>query len=184
MLQRNQLRQDLRHKRNMLSCEQQRAAANALASVIYAIPQFQHATTIGTYIARDGEIDPAQLIVQAWHNKQDVYLPKIQANRELAFVHYEQASVLKKNQYGIPEPDTANIATTLDVILVPLVGFDRSGNRLGMGGGYYDRYLSRQQQSSYSIGLAHQCQQVAQLDVESWDIPLNAIITDTEVILS
>jgi 5-formyltetrahydrofolate cyclo-ligase len=51
-----------------------------------------------------------------------------------------------------------------------------------MGGGYYDRYLASRQQNTYLIGLAHQCQQVAQLEVKSWDIPLDVIVTDTEII--
>ncbi|MFQ3323148.1 MAG: 5-formyltetrahydrofolate cyclo-ligase [Pseudomonadales bacterium] len=182
MVQRNQLRQDLRLTRKNLSSEQQLAAADSVASNINSIPEFQHANSIGGYIVNDGEIDPAQLILQAWKNNKAIYLPKIKTNNDMVFVRYEQNSTLEKNQYGIAEPSSSDVAETLDVVLVPLVGFDKSGNRLGMGGGYYDRYLAHCQQHTYLIGLAHHCQQVTQLEIKSWDIPLNLIVTDNQII--
>jgi 5-formyltetrahydrofolate cyclo-ligase len=182
MVQRNQLRQDLRQTRKNLSKPQQLAAANSVATNINSIPEFQHANNIGAYIVNDGEIDPTQLVTQAWQKNKSIYLPKIKTNNDMVFSRYEQDCALEKNQYGIPESNSDDIAEHLDVILVPLVGFDSSGNRLGMGGGYYDRYLANRQQNTYLIGLAHQCQQVAQLEVKSWDIPLDVIVTDTEII--
>jgi 5-formyltetrahydrofolate cyclo-ligase len=182
MVQRNQLRQDLRQTRKNLSKPQQFVAANSIATNISSIPEFQHANSIGAYIVNDGEIDPARLIAQAWQKKTAIYLPKIKTNNDMVFVRYQQDCALEKNQYGIDEPCSDDIVDNLDVILVPLVGFDSSGNRLGMGGGYYDRYLASRQQNTYLIGLAHQCQQVAQLEVKSWDIPLDLIVTDTEII--
>ncbi len=75
---------------------------------------------------------------------------------------------------------------TLDIILLPLVGFDRYGNRLGMGGGFYDRTLARLNHCDMKrpllIGLAHHCQEVEQLQTQSWDIPLDIIATDKELI--
>ena len=182
MVQRNLLRQDLRQTRKNLSSQQQFVAANSIATNIKSIPEFHHANSIGAYIANDGEINPAQIINQAWQLNKAVYLPKIKTNNDMVFAHYEQDSALAKNQYGIAEPTTDDIIENIAVILVPLVGFDSSGNRLGMGGGYYDRYLASRQQKTYLIGLAHQCQQVARLEVNSWDIPLDVIITDTQII--
>jgi 5-formyltetrahydrofolate cyclo-ligase len=182
MVQRNQLRQDLRQQRNKLSRQQQLAAANAIAANIKCTPEFQHATSIGAYLANDGEISPVNIIKHAWQDHKAVYLPKVKANNDLLFARYQQGSTLAKNQYGILEPTTTDSVENMAVILVPLVGFDCSGNRLGMGGGYYDRYLASRQQNTYLIGLAHQCQQVSQLAVNRWDIPLNVIITDREII--
>lgn len=181
MVQRNLLRQDLRLKRKSLSTEQQLAAASSLATNINSLSQLRQAKSIGTYIVNDGEIDPAQLVAQAWQNKQAVYLPKIKTNNDMVFNRFKRDSLLEKNQYGIPESTSDEFAEDLDIILVPLVGFDSNGNRLGMGGGYYDRYLANHKYT-YLIGLAHQCQQVEELDVKSWDIPLNVIVTDAEVI--
>lgn len=95
---------------------------------------------------------------------------------------------MRHNKYGIPEPlcEVNNVIPIdqLDLVFVPLVGFDAKGNRLGMGGGYYDRTLQNvsQTDSAKIVGLAHDCQEVAELPIESWDIPLQLIITPTRII--
>lgn len=86
-----------------------------------------------------------------------------------------------KNRFAITEPllDIRHIVpiNELDIIFTPLVAFDKQGNRLGMGGGFYDRTLQNwQQQSFIPVGLAHRCQEVDELPVESWDIPLFAVL--------
>tara|TARA_R110002072_G_scaffold1369_15_gene11440 strand:- start:13418 stop:13729 length:312 start_codon:yes stop_codon:yes gene_type:complete len=90
------------------------------------------------------------------------------------------------NQYGIPEPQTKRLlgVSDLDFLLVPLVGFDRSGQRLGMGGGYYDRTLSalRCWKALPKIGVAHSAQEVDALLVKPWDVQLDGIVTDNELI--
>ncbi len=101
---------------------------------------------------------------------------------------------LRLNRFGILEPqlgiNTVAPVWTLDIILLPLVGFDRGGNRMGMGGGFYDRTLAQFNVNQGNkglkrpllIGLAHHCQEVEQLQVQSWDIPLDIIATDKELI--
>ena len=94
--------------------------------------------------------------------------------------------MLTPNRLGIPEPplDIRNLATLseLDVLMVPLVAFDNQGQRLGMGGGFYDRTLQNwQQHNVLPIGLAHDCQQVEALPVADWDVPLKAIITPSKL---
>ncbi|AAU37082.1 unknown [[Mannheimia] succiniciproducens MBEL55E] len=89
---------------------------------------------------------------------------------------------MEKNAFGILQPklDVRNVLplNQLDIIFTPLVAFDKSANRLGMGGGFYDRTLQNWQNKSFlPVGLAHQCQQVEKLPVESWDIPLYDILS-------
>ncbi len=97
------------------------------------------------------------------------------------------------NRFGIPEPDTRHGAHrarrqatwTLDVILLPLVGFDDDGQRIGMGGGFYDRTLAFTQRPGPRprlIGLAHDCQRVTRLPVAPWDVPLDAIVSDRRIL--
>lgn len=97
---------------------------------------------------------------------------------------------LVPNRFGIPEPQQgpAHKLPThlLDVVLMPLVGFDRAGSRLGMGGGFYDTTFAFKQQNPKGkpllIGLAHSCQEVDSLQADNWDIPLGAIATEKEVL--
>ena len=97
---------------------------------------------------------------------------------------------MRPNRFGIPEPSRRNrrlrLAWTLDLLLVPLVGFDTECHRLGMGGGYYDRTLSYLSHRDHwrrprLIGLAHECQRVAALPVRPWDIPLDFVVTERQV---
>ena len=86
-----------------------------------------------------------------------------------------------KNKFGIWEPklNVQNVLPLdeLDILFTPLVAFDKQGNRLGMGGGFYDRTLQNWQNASFiPVGLAHQCQQVEQLPTEAWDVPLHRIL--------
>ena len=100
------------------------------------------------------------------------------------------AHVTGCHSYGIPEPSLKSAKTvptwSLDLILMPLVGFDRQGNRLGMGGGYYDRTLAFVNggipAAPRLVGLAHSCQEVASIPSHSWDVAVEKIITDREII--
>ena len=106
------------------------------------------------------------------------------------FAPYEKHTRLKKNCFGILEPvfqkKQLKTALQMDLVMAPLVGFDEQGNRMGMGGGFYDRTLARLNNSAMKrpllIGLAHHCQEVEQLQAQSWDIPLDIIATDKELI--
>ncbi|MEQ3639487.1 MAG: 5-formyltetrahydrofolate cyclo-ligase [Alteromonas sp.] len=107
----------------------------------------------------------------------------------LLFLKYGPHTTLVKNKYNIDEPELAcpNVipTSTIDAILMPLVGFDNKGNRLGMGGGYYDRTLAFTrftQQSPILIGIAHDEQEVDTLPYASWDIPLDVIVTPKRVL--
>ncbi|MCK4710876.1 MAG: 5-formyltetrahydrofolate cyclo-ligase, partial [Gammaproteobacteria bacterium] len=147
--------------------------------------QVQH---IAFYLAEDGEISTEFAILKAWKQKKQVYLPVLSpfAN-ELFFAPYTNKTRMKLNRFGIAEPAVAvnkcKRAHQLQLIFMPLVGFDIKGNRLGMGGGFYDRSLHfrRHQQKWRSpklIGLAHECQKSDKIPVEDWDIAIDGIATE------
>jgi 5-formyltetrahydrofolate cyclo-ligase len=143
----------------------------------------------------DGEIDPIYVIEQAWLRGKQVYLPVLQPLRgklknSLYFAPFEPGSIMRANKYGIQEPaiHPSNWlrAQQIDLMLVPLVAFDAGNNRLGMGGGFYDRSLAHrniQQRNTrpYLIGLAHELQKTNQLPVENWDIRMDAIATENGI---
>lgn len=187
------LRLQLRAKRRGLSAQQQSSAAVAVAAQVQSLRVFQRANTIALYIANDGELSPEILLQQCGQLGKQCYLPVVAENQQMSFALYQQGARLQANQFGILEPLSCAPrirAEDLDLVFMPLVGFDRSGARLGMGGGYYDRAFDfldsaggrPQAREPKLFGLAHSLQEVERLEVASWDIPLDAIITGLEVI--
>jgi len=181
------LRRVLRNKRRALTPYQQSHAAKALWQQLKRTREFQRARHIGLYLSADGEISPDIIASKAWTQRRTLYLPVIPAQpgqRLMHFARYYQTTQLVPNRFGIPEPHSWQQCPVqqLDLLLLPLVGFDARGNRLGMGGGFYDTtlhsLLDRPLPRPAIIGLAHHCQQVTQLQSDSWDIPLDAVITD------
>jgi len=185
-------RSTLRQRRRALSARQQQLAATDICKQLSQLKQFQHAQRIAYYLANDGEISPQPAITKAEKRGQQTYLPvlhPLKYNR-LYFISHRNQPTLRPNRFGIAEPQLGKNPMapvwTLDIILLPLVAFDRHGNRMGMGGGFYDRTLARLDNSAMKrpllIGLAHHCQEVEQLQAQSWDIPLDIIATDKELI--
>jgi len=185
-VQRHKIRTEYRKKRQALSAQQQSTAANKLLTTCISSTTLPQAKTIACYIANDGEIDPHAIIDYCWQQGKCVLLPVLHpfSKGHLLFVNYLPNTPTHKNSYGIKEPivTTQNICplTNIELILTPLVAFDAKGNRLGMGGGYYDRTLAPLRRGALItqlIGLAHTCQQTDRLFTDSWDIPLNGIAT-------
>lgn len=150
-------------------------------------PSFKYAKRIALYLPNDGEVDTHLAIKQAWKRGQSVYLPVLDPVRKgfLWFIEYKTSSKMRKNRFGIYEPDARFnkrvSAKFIQAVGLPLVAFDDEGNRLGMGGGFYDRSFEfcRQQGTKPKLfGLAHQCQRVDHLPTESWDIRLSGIIVN------
>lgn len=183
---RQALRKKIRQRRRSLSQDQQAQAAHELSLRFISAPAFSDARHIALYLPVDGELDTRPLIDACWRAGKQVYLPVIHpfSPGNLLFLHYRKDSVMVPNRYGIPEPrlDIRDVlpAQRLDLIGTPLVAFDNQGQRLGMGGGYYDRTLApwfATGAGARPIGIAHDCQQVDQLPSEIWDVPLPEIIT-------
>lgn len=181
---RQTIRTQIRHQRNALSPEQQRQAAEQIADRALNFPPVAQAKNIALFLSFDGEIDTHPLVEQLWQQKKRVFLPALHPVRtgQLLFLHYTPETPLKANKFHISEPelDVRHLIplADLDIVMVPLVAFDKQGQRLGMGGGFYDRTLQHWQRHGFlPVGLAHDCQQVEQLPAAEWDIPLPAILT-------
>ncbi|MGF6490836.1 5-formyltetrahydrofolate cyclo-ligase [Pseudomonas frederiksbergensis] len=189
LLPRPQLRRMLRKARRALTPSQQREAARGLYKQLAQHPLFRRAKHISLYLPNDGEIDPRLLMRAAQRRGKAIYLPVLSAwpRTKMVFQRIRPGEKLKPNRFRIPEP-RHNIARqrkvwTLDLVLLPLVGFDDVGGRLGMGGGFYDRslaYLARRKnwRKPTLLGLAHECQKVQRLAQASWDVPLQGTVTD------
>ena len=186
------LRQQLRLARRSLSPRERIIAADAALGRIRRLPSFLRARRIALYAGADGELCPLPLADSALDLGKQVCLPVLHPFRpgRLLFCVWRPGDRLRHNRFGIAEPiptDDNLVATRwLDLVITPLLGFDERGNRLGMGGGYYDRSFAfkhrhRSLRRPLMVGLAHELQKVACLEARSWDIRLDAVATNSAV---
>ena len=187
------LRRQMRDIRCALSSREQRSHSIQLTRKLNGILMYRRAGRVAFYFSADGEIDPALLMQQAWATGKRCYLPVLRGRlrARLWFVELHQQSRLQLNRFGIPEPVLTRQRQRvppwgLDIILLPLVAFDARCNRLGMGGGFYDRTLSYRRNHHHwmgpkLVGIAHECQKLDRIEVRPWDIPLDAVCTERTV---
>ncbi len=189
------LRLSLRKQRRELSISKKIKKAIELMNVIIELPEFIHSQHIAAYWAHDGEIDPLPLLDKALSLGKICYLPVIHPNDPLilGFVKYCPGDYLIPNRYGILEPkfnlSDVILSQNLDLLLLPVVAFDKAGRRLGMGGGHYDRTLSYFQHTikpikPHLLGIAYELQYSLSIPSEPWDIPLKGIVTEKRYIVA
>jgi len=181
------LRQILRKQRRQISHSRQQQHSQSIIQYIIHSPLYKNSHHIALYLAADGEVDLSSMIEQLFNDNKKIFLPIIlsKKNSIMHFQLFDNETPLEKNCFGILEPvyqENRCIAVEhLDLILAPLVGFDEFGNRMGMGGGYYDRALQPlidKQIKTQFFGIAHEFQKVQHLQANHWDIPLHGIITE------
>lgn len=180
------LRQLLRQKRLNIDSSDRVKFAKQLLSQVQDIANFKNGQKVAIYLSNNGEIDTKHLQEFLKNQEISTYLPVLDG-KSLKFAKIGEN--FRNNQYGILEPVSTEIisAEQLDILFMPLVGFDKNKNRIGMGGGYYDRTLAFKKEQKMVkkpmlIGLAFDCQQVEKLDVQDWDVPLDTIITPSQIL--
>ncbi|WP_053981465.1 5-formyltetrahydrofolate cyclo-ligase [Marinagarivorans algicola] len=185
----------IRQQRQALSYAQQRLAAQQLCIHISRHPSFRRANCISAYIASEGEISLAPLIKLAHKQGKACYLPVIQKRPAIdraeatklimRFSLFMPHSKLVTRRFGLLEPQKVRLMALdkMDLILCPLVAFDRQGHRIGMGGGFYDRALSRicRTRKKRIWGVGHYLQQHPIVPAP-WDITLDGVFTDNGVL--
>lgn len=172
--------------RQNLKRDERGAASEKICAAAINSALFKQANLIACYLASDDEVNCRKLIERAWHIKKRVFLPVVQKHSKLKFVEFLNGSKTRTNKYGLDEPigDHEIDPRALDLVFTPLVAFDLQGNRIGMGGGYYDRtfsFLNEQYLESRPrlVGLAFDCQRVEQIGASTWDIPLFRVFTES-----
>lgn len=185
---RNALRRQLRQTRRDIPAKDRIAAAESLAGRLLALPFLPERGHVAGYWAMDGEI--ALHVFQMRLPAGLAYcLPVLESSdsgeNRLAFAPWRPGDPLVSNRYGIPEPDVDPsrllAPEAMALVVLPLVGFDRAGNRLGMGAGWYDRSFGFRRDSAgppWLAGAAFSHQQVDSLDRHEWDVPLDAVCTE------
>jgi len=182
------LRRALRARRGQTSRAERRAASAALTQRLSNLPAFQRAGCIAAYWPADGEIDPLPALRWAYAAGKACYLPVLCPQRDghLHFAPWWPGAPLRRNRFGIAEPIAPRrhwlAPRMLDLVLLPLVAFDGAGNRLGMGGGYYDRSFAFRRRAAVRrpglIGVGFDWQRVDRLPRRAWDVPLDAVLTE------
>ncbi len=148
---------------------------------------FFRAKNIACYLRSRGEVDTSLIFERAWRAKKRIFVPIVENHRKMRFVKIERNTRLERNQFGIWEPvfGTEISPEKRDVVVTPLVVFDEKWNRIGMGGGYFDRYFSflkskRQWFRPKLVGFAFECQKVEKIRTNPWDIRLYRVFTESE----
>jgi len=185
------IRQNYRKLRRSISSAEKTISSYAITKIIINnnnnLNFYQK--KIAVYLASDGELDLRLLIEALWKNQGNVFLPVINATTQaLEFSPYFPETLIKINQYGIHEPESDFFVSPegLDVVFMPLVAFDKTGARLGMGKGYYDKsfaFCAESQIKPILIGVAYSCQCCDKLPIDHWDIPLDGILTEKEFVM-
>ena len=181
----DKLRQSNRARRAQLSRSDLEQATEALSKRVCGLSEYQNAERIAVYFAVNGEIGLGPVIDHALAQGKQVYLPNLD-KISLRFSPYFHAQKMRINRFKLPEPDVDDdemlAPEDLDLVLAPLVVFDPQRNRIGMGGGFYDRSFSFRKNPENKrpvfIGVAHDFQKVAQLEPELWDVRLDRVVTD------
>jgi 5-formyltetrahydrofolate cyclo-ligase len=182
------LRAANREIRSQLSAQTIASGSLDVTARLWRIPVLSRSRRIACYLSVGGEVDCQYAARIAWDRGREVFLPVIRG-RELMFAPYLPDSRFLLNRYGIPEPTSATRCLLhpreIDVVLTPLVAFDEYGNRLGMGAGFYDRsfrivHQRKQWSRPHLIGLAYEFQKASKLKASSWDVPLQAVVTEKD----
>ena len=183
---RPELRRQLQARRAALAPGERLAAADAVARHLADQSSLRQPGYVAGYWAVGGEV-PLHAVQMRLAPAQVWCLPVLQEDGHLRFAPWRAGDALANNRFGIPEPAVDPASTlapeALSVVLLPLVGFDRAGNRLGMGGGYYDRSFAFRREAPAPprlVGVAYACQELPALAAEDWDVPLDAVATELD----
>ncbi|MCF6194412.1 MAG: 5-formyltetrahydrofolate cyclo-ligase [Kangiellaceae bacterium] len=186
-LLKSEIRRSIRQQRKVYSKFGSYQAGKLLAKNLTENGLLSKHQAITCFLSFDGEISTQATIQEILSLNKTCYLPKIRPLKpnQLWFMPFDQSSNMRNNRFGIPEVNLrANHAkrlSELDLVLFPLVAFDAEGNRLGMGGGYYDATFSHLRSSDTRptfVGLAWESQMVEELPSDPWDLPLDGVCTE------
>ena len=170
------LRQKIREHKRAMTQQQIDEASQRLTELFLATPQYQTAKTIYGYLPYNQEVRTNALLEQALSDGKRVAVPKVYGD-EMEFIYLTNLTAVEKGYSGIPEPiaDEPIAHDPTALVLMPGLAFDKQGHRIGYGGGYYDKYLSREP-GHPTIALCYEFQMLPQIDTEEFDIPVDCVL--------
>ena len=179
---RESIRNKIKHIRNLQSTNDIDKYSNIIMDKLFSNQIFKNSNCIGFYYSLKTEVFTSNMIQKTLDLGKNVCLPKVdQGSKTMNFHTIDGIENLKKNHLDISEPVNGEICTNIDVVIVPGIAFDKSGNRLGFGSGYYDKFLNLHA-SIYKIALAFDFQLIDTIDIQEHDVPMDLIITENRII--
>ncbi len=173
------MRELLIQKRRMMSAEERTAQSELILSQLEKMTVFREAKTVLLYYPKNNEVDVLPLFKR--YKRDKVLLLPVTHRNGMTANPYEGNDKMHRGKVGIPEPTTPPFEGNIDVIIVPAVAFDKEGNRLGRGGGYYDRFLKKQSHATF-IGVGYDFQLVDEVPVRKHDQKMHRIILPSQTI--
>ena len=171
--------------RRSMSREDREAASKIINNKLIRSREFIAAKTIACYLPMRDEVDPSHIIERAWRANKRVFCPVMQNEGAMIYRQLGRDTTLLRNNFGLWEPVDSEIISPkqLDLVVTPLVAFDKNNNRIGMGGGYFDRCFSflrhrKHWVSPKLVGVAFACQEIEQIESNPWDIRLYSVYSD------
>ena len=187
-----EIRKAIRESRQAVPKPYATQASAKFVELIVDLEWYQNADRIAAYLPFNGEADPLPLMDRAIVDGKQVFVPVIVAKSEpLKFEAWTRDTEVSNNRFNIREPEASvdSISPTdLDLVITPLVAFDGQRNRLGVGGGYYDRTfaflnnIATKSRETILVGLAYELQRIKTIDSKSHDVELDAVVTEMGIL--
>jgi len=176
----------LKARRSMSTQDRATASENISEKVIHS-HEFFAANSVACYLPMKDEVDSAMVIERAWRANKRVFCPVIGNHGDMIFRRLTRETILQRSNFGLWEPTNSDSISPqqLDLVITPLVAFDDENNRIGMGGGYFDRCFAflkknKQWKRPKLMGVAFACQKVEEIHANPWDIPLYSVMSDAD----
>jgi 5-formyltetrahydrofolate cyclo-ligase len=177
-------RKNALNARRSMSVENRASASAIISNKVIHSHEFFAAKSIACYLPMQDEVDPTLIIERAWRANKRIFCPVIGNDGNMIFRKLDRDTILQRSSFGLWEPnDSESISPKqLDLVVTPLVAFDENNNRIGMGGGYFDRCFSflrnsRTWKRPKLVGVAFACQKIKKIDANPWDVPVYDVVT-------
>ncbi len=180
--EKSRLREELLLKLRNFSTEERAQQNQKIIEKLFTLPEFQNAERIGFFASEEFEVNTDELIKKSLETGKKVFLPKVRNNTELEFHEIKNLDELELGEYSIraPKAEAPKIEISkIDLLVVPALAFTKTGDRLGRGGGFFDRVL--QKFAGVSVGLAFDFQMLPELPIEEWDKKVSRVLSAAEI---
>ena len=179
--EKQKVRELLAQKRRIMPVDERTIQSTKILEQIELLPVFQSAKTILLYYPVQNEVDVLPLVKRYKHEKTILF--PVSHRRGMTVHPYAGNAMMHRGKFGIPEPTTPAYEGTIDLMIVPAVAFDKKGRRLGRGGGYYDRFIKKIKNHTFTLGVAYDFQMIDEVPSARHDQRVQGVVTPNQTIL-